>query len=146
MTASRFWEWGDEDRAFGYNNYVSRYHKRHIDLMDLLAMYQPRAAAPLDSIAQLCGFPGKIGLEGSAVWEEWSAGGVDKVRRYCEADVANTYLLWLRFQQLRGVFDRLRYEREVELVRETLGRSSEEHWMEFLGLWSKAEQSLHGNG
>ena len=146
ISASRFWEWGDEDRSFGYNNYVSRYHKRHIDLMDLLSMYQPRATAPLDSIAQLCGFPGKIGLEGSAVWGEWSTGGVDKVRAYCEADVANTYLVWLRFQLLRGVFDHTRYDTEIQLVRNTLGRSSDPHWLEFLELWNRAMQRTRTDG
>lgn len=138
VSASRFWEWGEEDRSFGYNNYVSRYHKRHIDLMDLLAMYQPRATAPLDSIAQLCGFPGKIGLEGAAVWETWSTGGIDKVRSYCEADVANTYLVWLRFQLLRGALDLRDYEREVDLLRDTLSSSSESHWREFMELWKIA--------
>lgn len=146
ISAPRFWEWGDEDRSFNYNNYVSRYHKRHIDLMDVLSMYQPRAAAPLDSIAQLCGFPGKIGLEGAAVWHEWSSGGIDKVRAYCEADVANTYLVWLRFQRLRGVFDDSRYEAEIELVRETLGKSRESHWIEFMNLWNGAVRRLQASG
>ncbi len=42
--AARYWELGDDDRDFRYNNYIGRYHTRHIDLMDLLAMYQPRAS------------------------------------------------------------------------------------------------------
>lgn len=146
LSASRFWEWGDEDRSFGYNNYVSRYHKRHIDLMDLLSMYQPRAAAPLDSIAQLCGFPGKIGLEGAAVWDEWSSGGIEKIRAYCEADVANTYLVWLRFQRLRGVLDESQYATEIELVKDTLGRSRESHWLEFMSIWKSTAQRAQVHG
>lgn len=138
VSASRFWEWGDEDRSFGYNNYISRYHKRHIDLMDLLAMYQPRASAPLDAVAQLCGFPGKVGLGGAAVWEAWLGGGIDRIRSYCEADVANTHLLWLRFQLLRGVFDQAQYQREIDLVRATLGRAADAHWQEFLAAWDSA--------
>jgi predicted PolB exonuclease-like 3'-5' exonuclease len=39
-------------RDFKWNNYISRYHTRHLDLMDLLAMYQPRASAPLDQLAR----------------------------------------------------------------------------------------------
>ena len=57
---------GDDDREYRYNNYISRYHMRHLDLMDLLAMYQPRANAPLDAMAKLCGFPGKLGMDGGA--------------------------------------------------------------------------------
>ena len=59
---------GDDDREFKWNNYISRYHMRHLDLMDLLAMYQPRANAPLDAMAKLCGFPGKLGMDGSQVY------------------------------------------------------------------------------
>ena len=35
--------------------------------MDVLAMYQPRASAGLDAMARLCGFPGKLGMDGSEV-------------------------------------------------------------------------------
>ena len=43
--ARKYWDWGDEDRDFKFNNYLGRYHTRHLDLMDVLAMYQPRASA-----------------------------------------------------------------------------------------------------
>lgn len=57
VQAARYWDMGEDDRDFKWNNYISRYHTRHLDLMDLLAMYQARANAPLDDMAQLCGFP-----------------------------------------------------------------------------------------
>ncbi|MCV4861002.1 3'-5' exonuclease, partial [Escherichia coli] len=85
-------------REFKWNNYISRYHMRHLDLMDLLAMYQPRANAPLDAMAKLCGFPGKLGMDGSAVYGAYRAGQLEEIRRYCETDVMNTYLLYCRFQ------------------------------------------------
>ena len=59
LSASRYWDLGDEDREFRYNNYIGRYHLRHIDLMDLLALYNGRAYAPLDDIAQLMMLPGR---------------------------------------------------------------------------------------
>src|SRR5512132_3368878 len=31
VSASRYWDWGDDDREFRYNNYLSRFHTRHID-------------------------------------------------------------------------------------------------------------------
>ena len=67
VAAARYWDWGDDDKEFKWNNYLSRYHTRHLDLMDVLAMYQPRANAPLDQMAKLCGFPGKLGMDGSKV-------------------------------------------------------------------------------
>jgi len=136
VCAPRFWEQGDEDRDFKWNNYVNRYHTRHLDLMDVLAMYQPRNNAPLDEVAQLAGLPGKIGMEGAAVWREYQSGAIAQIRNYCEADCANTYLLFLRFQLLRGALDRAQYRRECALVRATLEKLKEPHWHEFLGRWS----------
>jgi predicted PolB exonuclease-like 3'-5' exonuclease len=133
--AARYWDQGEDDREFKWNNYISRYHARHLDLMDLLAMYQPRGAAPLDQLAQLLGFPGKIGLEGSQVWQSWQDGKIAQIRAYCEADVANTYLVYLRFQLMRGALSPEKYQQEINLVRTTLEKSPDAHWREFLELW-----------
>ena len=135
VAAARFWEQGEDDKDFRWNNYVSRYHARHLDLMDVLAMYQPRNNAPLDDMARLAGFPGKIGMQGSEVWEQYRAGKIAQIRNYCEADCANTYLLFLRFQLLRGVFTEAHYRRECRLLRATLEKQSEPHWREFLSRW-----------
>ena len=134
VRAARYWELGDDDRDFRYNNYISRYHTRHLDLMDLLGMYQARV--PLDEFAQLLGLPGKIGMHGSAVWEAFRAGRLDSIRSYCEADVANTYCLFLRFQQMRGLLSGEEHERECRLVRDALSRMPGEHWKTFLDGWS----------
>ena len=68
VVADKYWDLGEDDREYKWNNYISRYHTRHLDLMDLLAMYQPRASVPLDDLAKLCGFPGKLGMDGSQVF------------------------------------------------------------------------------
>ena len=89
VVAGRYWDMGqdaDSDREHRYNNYINRYHLRHIDLMDLLAMYQSRANAPLDAMARLCGFPGKLGMDGSQVYGAYLDGRRDEIRRYCETD------------------------------------------------------------
>ncbi|MEO6823713.1 MAG: 3'-5' exonuclease [Nitrosospira sp.] len=135
LQARRYWEMGDDDREFKWNNYLSRYHTRHLDLMDLLALYQPRANAPLDELAKLMGFPGKFGMDGSQVWGAFQKGEIAAIRNYCETDVVNTYLVFLRFQLMRGIFDDKQYQRECELVRFTLSKSPEPHWQEFLGQW-----------
>ena len=135
VSAPMFWENGDENRDFRYNNYVSRYHARHCDLMDVLAMYQPRNNAPLDEVAQLAGLPGKIGIGGAKVWETWLDGGIAAIRDYCEVDTLNTYLLHLRYELLRGAFTRDRYRTETVLVRDWLARQKQPHWQEFLQGW-----------
>src|SRR6266849_4914061 len=90
----------------------------------------------LDELARLLGFPGKIGMDGSKVWEAYQSGKIDDIRKYCETDVANTYLVFQRFQLLRGACDEALYRRELELVRDTLAHSNEAHWREFVGRWS----------
>jgi len=47
----------------------------------------------------------------------------------------NTYLLYCRFQQMRGGFSDVEYRREVAGVREMLGGLDEPHWREYLGAW-----------
>jgi predicted PolB exonuclease-like 3'-5' exonuclease len=136
VAAPMFWETGDENRDFRYNNYVSRYHARHTDLMDVLAMYQPRNNAPLDDVAQLAGLPGKIGVGGAKVWETWLAGEAGKIRDYCEADTANTYLLFLRYQLLRGIFSNDVFRKESKILRNYLQEQNKPHWREFLKLWN----------
>lgn len=138
LHAERFWDQGEDDRDFKWNNYIARFHTRHLDLMDALALYQARASAPLDEMARLCGFPGKLGMDGSQVWSAWCGGRIAEIRAYCETDATNTYLLWLRFQRLRGQLDAAAYDAEVALVRETLGASPEAHWKEFLAAWPAA--------
>lgn len=133
IQARRYWELGDDDREFRYNNYISRYHTRHLDLMDLLGMYQGRV--PLDEFAQLLGFPGKVGMHGSKVWDAFQAGEVEAIRNYCEADVANTYLVFLRFQNMRGFLTDQAYAAECALARDAIGRLPGAHWKTFLDGW-----------
>jgi predicted PolB exonuclease-like 3'-5' exonuclease len=135
VQARRYWEMGDEDREFRYNNYISRYHTRHLDLMDLLSLYQLRASAPLDEVARLLGFPGKLGMGGAQVWESYQRGEIGAIRSYCETDVVNTYLVFLRFQLARAALTREAYEQEIEVVHSTLARSPAAHWQQFLAAW-----------
>ena len=137
VVADKYWDLGDDDREFKWNNYISRYHMRHLDLMDLLAMYQPRGAAPLDAMAKLCGFPGKLGMDGSQVYPQYLAGRLEDIRRYCETDVVNTYLLYCQYQKMRGGFTEAEYTQEIAFVKETLDTlaPAEPHWQEYLAAW-----------
>jgi len=139
VTAPRYWDLGEDDKDFKWNNYISRYHTRHLDLMDLLALYNARANAPLDDLAKLCGFPGKLGMDGSKVWDAFKAGKIEEIRNYCETDVANTHLVYLRFQLMRGHLSKAEYESEIQLVHNTLSNyvtdNKTQHWAEFLAAW-----------
>ena len=136
IAAPRYWETGDLDREFRFNNYLSRFHWRHLDLMDVLAGFNYRASAKLDEIAVMLGFPGKLGMSGSQVADTWLAGNIEEIRNYCETDVLNTYLVYLRFQQIRGILDAADLDAELDRVRELLTASDQAHLRAFNEAWS----------
>ncbi|WP_242472566.1 3'-5' exonuclease [Ectothiorhodospira mobilis] len=138
VSAPRYWDIGDEDRAFRYNNYLSRFHWRHVDLMDVLAGYQMRANAPLDEVATLLGFPGKMGMSGAGVWDAWQGGDIQGIRNYCETDVLNTYLVFLRFERLRGRLSPEGLAREEARLAQLLAQADGGHLQDFLAAWRGA--------
>ena len=133
--APRYWETGDGDREFKWNNYLSRFHWRHTDLMDVLAGFQPRGRASLDQMAVMLGFPGKLGMSGAHVWDAYRSGGIADIRDYCETDVLNTWLVYLRFEFMRGNLNDKELQREYALVRSTLAAMDKDHLNEFLAAW-----------
>ena len=135
VSAPRYWESGDDDQSFRWNNYINRFHARHTDLMDVLAGYQARAFARLDEIAQMLGFPGKLGMDGSGVWDAYAAGEIERIRAYCETDALNTFLVYLRYELIRGRLSRDAYERECDVVRDGLRDDARGHLTEFLQAW-----------
>jgi predicted PolB exonuclease-like 3'-5' exonuclease len=135
VQAPRYWETGDNDREFRWNNYLGRFHWRHVDLMDVLSAYQVRGRARLDEIAVLLGFPGKLGMSGDKVWDRFVAGAIGEIRDYCETDVLNTWLVFLKFEFMRGNLDEAGLQREFRLVRDTLASMSLPHLDEFLAAW-----------
>jgi predicted PolB exonuclease-like 3'-5' exonuclease len=117
----KVWSLGDEES--GEAEIVGRF------------FYQHRGRASLDQTAVLLGFPGKLGMSGDKVWEKWLAGGIREIRDYCETDVLNTWLIYLRFEFMRGNLDTPGLEREFALVRETLAGMKAPHLDEFLDAW-----------
>jgi predicted PolB exonuclease-like 3'-5' exonuclease len=103
--------------------------------MDVLSGFQGRGRASLTDVAALLGFPGKVGMQGSHVWDAYLAGGLARIRSYCETDVLNTYLVYLRFELLRGHLNAVEHAAEVARVRKLLDDSAAPHWREFAAHW-----------
>lgn len=137
IAAPLYWEVGEHNQNFKWNNYINRYHYRHLDLMDVLASYNARANAPLDEIASLLGFPGKMGMSGSKVWEQYQAGNIKEIRDYCETDVLNTYCVYLRFELIRGNLSSTEYEKELTVLKETISSQEKSHFNEFIQHWAR---------
>jgi predicted PolB exonuclease-like 3'-5' exonuclease len=106
--------------------------------MDVLSGYQPRAAVGLDQIATLLGFPGKLGMDGSQVWARYQAGDLKAIRDYCETDVLNTYLIYLRYELMRGHLSPAAYQDECRELRTVLETEGKAHLDEFLEAWQES--------
>ncbi len=133
IPAPTYWESGENQQNFKWNNYLNRFHYRHLDLMDVLAGYQNKAFAPLDDIAHMLGFPGKMGMSGSKVWDAYLAGGIQDIRNYCETDVLNTYCVYLRFELIRGVINHDEYTKALSNLKAHLSQDdTKPHLTEFL--------------
>ncbi len=135
VSAPRFWETGEADTSFRYNNYLSRYHWRHLDLMDVLSGFSGRGRVSLANMATLLGLPGKLGFDGSQVWDAYQAGDLAGIRAYCETDVLNTWLIFLRFALLRGELSREQHAEELGRVKSWLGAQPQPHFAQFLRAW-----------
>jgi hypothetical protein len=135
VVAQRYWENGDDDQSFRWNNYLSRFHSRHTDLMDVLSGYITTARAPLNEIATILGFPGKMGMSGEKVWDCYLDGDIGSIRNYCETDVLNTYLIYLKYQLMRGRLTNDLYITECQKVCDMLENENKIHLKEFLKVW-----------
>ncbi len=135
VVAPKYWDTGHIDRESKWDNYLGRYQFRHTDLMDVLALYSGRNNAPLNEIALLLGLPGKLGMDGSKVFDAYREGRLRDIRAYCETDVLNTYLVYLRFELMRGRLSHDDQVSEEQRVRQFLEAHDAAHWAEFLDGW-----------
>lgn len=119
-------------------DYFYKYSEEHLDLLTLLSKGN-RMSPRLDELAKLCGFPGKIDVEGSQVVDLWLAGDLKKIIQYNQIDVLNTYLIWLRVVYFCGKLKDEKYFAEIEIFRDFLKTESDnpenEHIRQFLEAW-----------
>ncbi|AGF48974.1 3'-5' exonuclease [Candidatus Kinetoplastidibacterium galati] len=136
ISAPRYWDTGDNnDRNLKFNNYINRYHSMHLDLMDVLSKYNGRSGVSMNELAKLCKFPGKIGMDGSKVWDYWSDNKISEIRSYCETDVINTWLLYCRFCLFRGHLNKESYKNEISIAKNKISSLDGDHWRSFLNSW-----------
>ncbi len=134
LSAAQFFDQGEHDRAHKFDNYLSRYQLRHTDLMDVLSLHQGNRSQKMDDVAQLLGLPGKRGESGHQVSHLVDSGQWARLQRYCEGDVLNTWLIYLRWQLLRGGLSAAEHTDWAERTRAHLvagGRHADflQHWL-----------------
>lgn len=125
----------DEGEYKQHTSYPAPSPRRHLDLMNAMNIYPAGADIPHGDPARLCGFPGKRSMDGSQVWDAYLAGHIADLRHDCETKVANTYLLYLRYQKICGALDTRQYQQECARFREYLGQNDANHWQKFLAAW-----------
>ncbi len=124
-----------------WNSYTSRYSDDwHCDLMEVLSDYGASARVKLNEVCSVLGFPGKFGVDGSKVSEMVDNGQVGDIRDYCETDVLNTYLVYLRHMHHRGKFSTDSYNRAIADVVSLIESEGEErpHLKDFMAAWGLA--------
>ncbi len=104
------WEPGD---------YFARWdNEEHLDLIKLFS--NGKMTPRLNEIARLCGFPGKLDVDGEQVVDLWLKGDVTKIVEYNMIDALNTYLVWLRVVHFCGKLKEEAYVSELDQFREFL--------------------------
>ncbi len=110
-------DWFNID-ARSYDQSRNRYNiSAHIDLMDLFSNFNAtRMTGGLNLLANLIGKPGKSGMDGSMVQDAYNDGQAQQINDYCQADVLDTYFVFLRSRILTG---QITLEQEQKIVDET---------------------------
>lgn len=124
-----------------WNSYSSRYSADwHCDLLEVLSDYGASARIKLNEVCAVLGFPGKFGTEGGQVAEMFGAGRLGEIRDYCETDVLNTYLVYLRQQLHSGIVTTEGYNRAVADVISLIEAEGGglPHLTAFLEAWGEA--------
>jgi len=124
-----------------WNSYASRYSMDwHCDLMEQLSEFGASARVKLAEVCAAFGYPGKFGVDGSKVAEMIDGGDVNGVRNYCETDVLNTYLIYLRFMLHRGSLNLEDYNRAVADIISMIENEGGErpHLAAFMDAWGAA--------
>ena len=105
------WLYGAGDK---WNSYTQRYATDwHCDLLEVLSDHGASARVGLNEVCAVMGFPGKFGISGADVARLVDEGLIGDVRDYCETDVLNTYLVYLRLMLHKGTVRLDGYNRAI---------------------------------
>ncbi len=124
-----------------WNSYNSRYSLDwHCDLLEALSDFGSSARIKLNEVCSIFGFPGKFGVDGGKVSEMIDDGKIKEVRDYCETDVLNTYLVYLRYMLHRGELSQANYNKAIGDAISFIdnGKDERPHLGDFFEAWQDA--------
>lgn len=133
ISADWFYQSGDK-----WANYNQRYAKEwHCDLFDVLSDYGASARSKMNELCAALDLPGKVGVDGSDVARLYDENKIQDIRDYCETDVVNTFLLYLRYALHSGITDVDGYNHSCILLQSHLEEQAEHRpaYQDFLDAW-----------
>jgi 3'-5' exonuclease len=140
VQATALYKLGDK-----WNGYNSRYSADwHCDLLETLSDYGASTRGKLNEVCSILGFPGKFGVDGSKVSVMFDEGKVQEIRDYCETDVINTYLVYIRSQLMQGNMSKENYNDailDMKSFLENADKTTQKHMHEFLEAWKNANDN-----
>lgn len=124
-----------------WNSYLQRYSANwHCDLHEILTDYYAAGKMKLDEVCATMGYPGKIDIDGSTVYNLYQNNKIQEIRDYCETDVLNTYLVYLNYALHYGQINKISFANAIAQVISFLEENNDqEHWQKFLHNWEKLE-------
>lgn len=123
----------------GRDYFDARNSEAHLDLLKRFSRgpMMPR----LNELARLCGYPGKIDVDGAQVVDLWLAGKLRAIVEYNQIDTLNTYLIWFRMVNFAGKLSEENYISEQDDFREFIETEAEkeenDHLRRFLEKWDE---------
>lgn len=112
----------------------------HIDLKDHFGTWGKGSIPSLHELATVCGFPGKLDVQGDEVSRLFAAGRIDEIVAYNECDTLTTYLVWLQAAHLAGFVSTGQMQAEHQQLRQLIQeriRQGANHLQRFLTEWDR---------
>ncbi len=145
LSAPWLFEEGERIKSMRFDNYVNRFQTKHLDLMDRFSQYGASRREAMDVVASLYGLPGKTNVDGSMVGDLVSNDDWQTLSIYCESDVMNTWLIYLRWLRLTGKLSSPSYTHWQQQSRDYLAKFTQADGKarhhEFIADWSSAPES-----
>lgn len=128
------------DSGDKWNSYGSKYSLDwHCDLLDAFSDFSASARVKMQEVSALFGIPSKLDCDGGDVDAMFSSGRVSEIRDYCELDVVNTYVLYLRYMFHRGTLSKEGYDQSLDELLDFMAMNQDEkpHFKKYLDAFNQ---------
>lgn len=138
LQAQRLWDTGGGMHSARRDDHSDRPPLRQLDMMDVLSGDKAHGCVQLSDMAELLGLPGGLGMTAEQVLAAHLGEREAEIRDHCEIDALNTYLVYLRFELMRGRLSHEQHAQECAMVRAALEKTGKPAYRSFLEGWVAA--------